>query len=433
MNASWKGQTFNQIVTKLKKNKNDMTFKNIFLSPPIKQYRRELVSTNNCSASRATINMNDFNVPGGTVVNSATGRGSPEQNVGIYTVNINLPNDATERPINNSCAIRANNARRRMRSGGNIKNVANSGLSTTVKYYTSTTQYLEKRNMKFDQNNYSILKYGEPTFNDGIPSTTQNVYTPNGINKCAKVRIEGHAALTENPLFTYTWTNENTYPIYIEDGNYDLEDLNQRLISAIEINKHYLIDTYRHNSKKHFMKFAYDSGTDRIQIQCDTINEDLYPKDRYVVWTSFLFVVDWQVPTQITIPQINILNNEFANIIGFSAGTYPQSMISNMDQNFYVLGDNVSLIKSRYKPVYYKPRDVASASSIVTRLRYETITENATSYTTPLGRSVASALAYNIPAPGYSYKYVLGYSADCVPEVDKIRKTMKNGCNQKIK
>ena len=114
MNVSWKGQTFNQIVTKLKKNKNDMTSTNIFLSSPVKQYRRELVTTNICSWSSATINMDDFNVPGGTVVNSATNRG-------IFTVDINLPNDTTERPINNSCAIRANDARRRMRSGGNIK------------------------------------------------------------------------------------------------------------------------------------------------------------------------------------------------------------------------------------------------------------------------------------------------------------------------
>ena len=417
MNVSWKGQTFNQIVTKLKKNKNDVTSTNIFLSSPVKQYRRELVTTNICSWSSATINMDDFNVPGGTVVNSATKKG-------IFTVDINLPNDTTERPINNSCAIRANDARRRMRSGGNIKSVANAGMSNTVKYCTSAIQYLEKRNKKFDQNNYSVLKYGDPTFNDGIPSTTQNVYTANGINECAKVRIQGHS---ETPLFTYTWINGNTYPIFFEDGNYDLEDLNQRLISALEINKHYLIDTYRHNSKKHFLKFAYDSAMDRIQIQADTINPELYSNDRYVFWTSFLIAVDWQIPAQISIPQINVLNNVFANMIGFSPGTYPQSMISN------VLGDNPPLIKSRYKPMYYKPRDVASASSVVTRLRYETITNAATTYTTPLGRSVASALAYNIPAPGYSYKYILGYSADCVPKVDTSRGTMINGCDQKIK
>lgn len=423
MNVSWKGRTFNQIITKLKKNKNDMTSTNIFLSPPVKQYRRELVMTDTCSWSSANINMDDFNVPGGTVVNSGT-------NVGIFTVDINLPNDTTELPINNSCAIRANDARRRMRSGGNIKNVANSGLSTTVKYCSSSIQYLEKKNRKFDQNNYSVLKYGDPTFNSGIPSTTQNVYTPNGINRCAKVRIQGHAASTENPLFTYTWTNGTTYPLFFEDGEYDLEDLNQQLISILEINKHYLIDTYRHNSKVHFMKFAYDSTLDRIQMQIFLISEEIFPSDRYVVWTSYLFAVDWKVPNQTSIPQINILNNEFTNIIGFDAGSYPPS---HSDKNYHVFGIKTTIIKSRYIPVYYKPRDVVSASSIVTRLRYETITENATSYTTPLGRSVASALAYNIPAPGYSYKYVLGYSANCVPKVDNIRGTMIKSCDLTIK
>ena len=423
MNASWKGKTFNQIITKIKKNKNDMTSTNIFLSPPVKHYRRELAMTDICSWSSANISMDDFNVPGGTVVNSATGRG-------IFTVDINLPNDMTERPINNSCAIRANDAKRRMRSGGNIKSVPNAGMSTKVKYCTSSIQYLEKRNRRFDQNNYSVLKYGEPTFNNGIPSTTQNVYTPNGANEYAKIRIQGHSKITENPLFSYTWTNGNTYPIYFENGKYDLEDLNQHLMSILEINKHYLIDTYRHNSKVHFLKFAYDSATDRIQIQCNQISLDLFPSDRYVVWTSFLIAVDWRVPTQITIPKINVLNNEFTNMIGFVAGSYPSI---NSDKNYHAFGYKTPVIQTRYKPVYYKPRDVASASSIVTKLRYDTITENATIYTTPLGRSVASALAYNIPAPGYSYKYLLGYSADCVPEVDKIRKTMKNGCDLKIK
>ena len=426
MNTSLKGRTFNQIITKLKKNKNDMTSTNIFIHPPIKQYRRELIPTGNCS--RATINMDDFNVPGGTVVNSATGNG-------VHTIDFILPNDKTELPINNSCAIRANDARRRLRSGGNIKSVATVGLSTKVKYCTSSIQYLEKKNRKFDQNNYSVLKYGESTFNDGIPSTTQNVYTLNAINRCAKVRIQGYSEkeIEIKPLFTYTWTNGKTYPIYFEDGQYDLEDLNNRLISTLEINKHYLIDTYRHNSKQHFFKFVYDSARDRIQMQCDAISSELYPSDRYVFWTSFLIAVDWQVPTQITIPQINILNNDFVSMIGFVSGSYPPINI-NIGAKYYIFGNNPSFIKSRYNPIYYKPRDVVSASSVVSRLRYETITENATSYTTPLGRSVASALAYNVPAPGYSYKYILGYSDDCSQEKDKFGNIIKKGCNiKKIK
>lgn len=441
MNSSWKGRTFNQIITKLKKNKNDMTRNNIFLSPPVKQYRRELAMTDSCSWSSANISMNDFNVPGGTVVNSATGRGYPggsnERSVGIYTVKINLPNDKTELPINNSCAIRANDARRRLRSGGKIKTVETHELSTKVKYCTSSIQYLEKKNRKFDQNNYSVLKYGEPTFNDGIPSTTQNVYTTNSVNECAKVSIKGYSEKeTESnrkPLFTYTWTNGTTYPIYFEDGQYDLEDLNNRLISTLEINKHYLIDKYRHKTKKHFFKFAYDSATDRIQLHCDTISSQLYPSDRYVLWTSFLVAVDWQVPQQLTTPQINILNNDFVNIIGFVSGSYPP-INTNVETKYYVFGNNKPIMKSRYNPVYYKPRDVASASSVVSRLRYETITENANSYTTPLGRSVASALAYNIPAPGYSYKYIVGYSDDCSQEKDKFGNIIQKGCDiKKIK
>ena len=87
---SWKGRTFNQIISKMKKNTNTNTsYSNIFLPPPVKQYRREIDTEDNCS--RATVSLADFLKPGGTIVNSLTG-------AGINTVDFNLTNDTTEKP-----------------------------------------------------------------------------------------------------------------------------------------------------------------------------------------------------------------------------------------------------------------------------------------------------------------------------------------------
>lgn len=443
---SWKGRTFNQIISKMKKNTNSNTsYSNIFMPSPVKHYRREIDTEDNCS--RATVSLADFLKPGGTIVNSLTG-------AGINTVDFNLTNDDTEKPTSLSCSICADNARRRLRSGGMTKQISSAGC----KYYTSTAQHLESNNIGFEQNNYRTLRIGEPTFRDGFPSTLQNVYTPNGTNRFAKVRIEGCSEF-EKPLFKYRWVNGDDYPVSIPDGDYDLEELNFHFNIVHEINKHYLIDSYRNNTKVYFMKFAYDSASDRIQIQCSGMNSTLYSSDRYSPWTSYLEAVDWKIPEYTLVPNIILLDNAFLNIIGFQTpGYYPPEKINkvtfaqpdtnenpinnkyNSHDKYFILGSKKPTIGTRFVPVFYKPSNSVfatqggvSASSVVTRLRYETITKAATNYTTPLGKAVANALAYNVPAPGYSYKYAVGYSASCVPEIDKFSKMMRSCSASKIK
>jgi hypothetical protein len=446
MKMSWKGRTFNQIISKMKKNTNSNTsYSNIFMPSPVKQYRREIDTEDNCS--RATVSLADFLKPGGTIVNSLTG-------AGVNTVDFNLTNDTTEKPTSLSCSIRADDARRRMRSGGMTKQFSSGG----GKYYTSSAQHLENNNIGFEQNNYRTLQIGEPTFRDGIPSTVQNVYTPNGTNRFAKVRIEGFSE-SENPLFKYTWVDGLEYDVSIPDGDYDLENLNLHFNSVQEIRKHYLIDSHRNNTKVYFMKFVYDSASDRIQIQCSGMNSTLYSPDRYSPWTSYLITVNWKIPEYTLVPNIILLDNVFLDIIGFETlGYYPPEKINpdtfaqpetnenpinnkyNSHDKYYILGSKKPTIGTRFVPVFYKPSNSVfatqggvSASSFVTRLRYETITKATTNYTTPLGKAVANALAYNVPAAGYSYKYSVGYSASCVPEIDKSSKIMRSCSASKIK
>ena len=207
------------------------------------------------------------------------------------------------------------------------------------------------------------------------------------------------------------------------------------------------------------MKFAYDSASDRIQIQCSGMNSTLYSSNRYSPWTSYLIKVDWQIPEYTLVPNIILLDNIFLNVIGFETpGYYPSEKINpvtftqpdtianpinnkyNSHDKYFILGSKKPAIGTRFSPVFYKPSNSVfatqggvSASSIVTRLRYETITKATTNYTTPLGKAVANALAYNVPAPGYSYKYAVGYSASCVPEIDKFSKMMRSCSASKIK
>jgi hypothetical protein len=392
----------------MKKNTGSQTGENVFIPPPVKQYRREIDTDDNCS--RASISLADFFRPGATIVNSATG-------AGVHTVDFNLVNDTTEKPSTQSCAqacARAENARRRMRSAGAPKQ----------NYYTSTAQYLQNRNIGNSQNNYEYLRIGEPTFRSGIPATVQNVYTPTGINKKSKIFISG-CDTDEEPLFKYKWLNGDIIPVKAPDGEYDLEDLNILFHAAQENKKHYLIDSYANNSKVYFMKFVYDVASDRIQIQCKGITLETYTSERYYQWTSYLITVDWAVPEQTAFPSIILLDNIFLDAIGFEiSGYYPSETFETTSDKYFINGTISPKMKTRFQPVHYKPNNTAfatqggvTASSFITRVRYNTITNHTTNYTTPLGKADANALAYNIPSPGYSYKYNLGYSANCVPTV----------------
>ncbi len=408
----------------MKKNTGSQTGENIFIPPPVKQYRREIDTEDNCS--RATISLADFFRPGATIVNSATG-------AGVHTVDFNLVNDATEKPTAQSCAkscARADDAKRRLRSAGAPKQ----------NYYTSSAQYMQNRNIGNSQNNYQYLRIGEPTFRLGIPATIQNIYTPTGINKKSKVFISG-CDTDANPLLKYRWINGDIISVKAPDGEYDLEDFNILFHAIQENNKHYLIDSYANNSKVHFMKFVYDVASDRIQIQCSGITLENFESDRYYQWTSYLKTVDWIIPNQIAFPNIVLLENVFLDAIGFETpGYYPTETFEPTSDKYFINGTISPKMKTRFQPVHYKPNNATfatqggvTASSFITKLRYNAITNSTTTYTTPLGKELANSLAYNVPPPGYSYKYNLGYSANCVPTSKKNSSTMENCADAKIR
>ena len=441
MKVSWKGRTFNQIISKMKKNTGVQTGSNIFIPPPVKIYRMEKEIEDNCG--RATTSLAEFFRPGATIVNSSSG-------AGIHTVDLNLVNDATEKPCVQECEkthSQENNAKRRMRSAGAPKQ----------NYYTSSRQYLENRNLGNEQNNYRNLHIGDPTFRDGIPATLQNVYTPNGLNRRSKIQITD-CSTEENPLFKYRWVNGKEYSVAVEDGEYDLEDLNQAFHAIQEKNKHYLIDFQKNSTKVHCMKFVYDIASNTIQIQCIGIDLTIFNSERYTPWTSYLSKVDWDVPEYTTIPNVVLLDNIFLEAIGFETPGYfppakinadpPHAQPAEPDENanpsnnayigkdkYYVNGTKAPKMTTRFEPIHYKPSNTpfatqggVNSSSFITRLKYETITEATTAYTTSLGKAVGIALAYNVPAPGYSQKYVIGYPAKCVPIADKYKNEMKY-CN----
>jgi hypothetical protein len=166
----WKGRTFNQIVSGLKMNGSTEST-GIFSALPMKHYRREVASVVLTDHnSRTSMSVDESLRPGGAI---RTDAGTETGFCQTLDFSVVLPNDQTEQPATTSCSIRADDARRRVRSAGNARRPGS-------KYNADFNQYLVNRQRTFDQSQSHHFKTG-----DSSVTSAQNVYTPNGINACA--------------------------------------------------------------------------------------------------------------------------------------------------------------------------------------------------------------------------------------------------------
>ena len=341
------------------------------------------------------------------------------------------------------------NALRRLRSGGMIKKQFDISNDKQT-YYTNTKQYIHSRNRSFDQNQYYYIRAGDATTSPGDSLSRNNLYSTNTLTDCKKFY---------NPTaveFHYTWINEptidgngnNTTPpatvlVTVPPGYYDITDINTVLHNTMIANAHYYRS--RGNQTKIFLlDFTLNTTTNKIVLNVSPISTSIVSANNYgtaLELDEFGFnpPVSWSTPTVPATPQFTItdpdiagnnidgykpIKNKFMNIIGFAAGTYPVSNANSTDQS--ITGTNEPLIKQRYNRVFYKPNNpqfaqqgAVSSSSKIARKKYDAITNAASSYTTAYGLHVANALAYGVPANGYTIKDKLGYPNPNTPVVTK--------------
>jgi len=453
-NISWKGKTFNQVVAGLKKNTNTFSttsYTGFFLAPPIKHYRKEIANTNANCKTRANVSVDAFSQPGGTIDNTASS--VPP----TYVNEFDLTVSHTERPTGNcdtAACSKSADARRRVRSSGNIKRKFTASNDT---YYTSNNEYLVSRNRTVKQNEVFSIRYGDPSYKPGSSNSIPNIYTPNGINHCAKVSIQGFSS---SPLFQYQWLDASLNNFTIPDGNYNMDELNTRFRTTLLNRGQYYTDTMT-GGKVFLFNFVYDTLSAKVQLQCFATSSTIHPSTRYTRGSTL-----WEIPDYNIVPQIRILNNVLQTILGIPAGNYPAADISgnsvgqrNQTQpatrligyessqyNVYGSGGApyVSVYPTRtvgnqfktgtvnptigtpYVPLYYKPSNSKFASqggvdssSRLNRLKYDTMTNSANTFLSAYGKQTANALAYGVQSPGYTIKDKVGYAASRTPTVNR--------------
>jgi hypothetical protein len=444
--VSWKGKSFSQITSVIKKNANTKYMKassgTIFLPNPLKIYRREIAShwdASNCN-SRVSSSINEIDRPNGSLVYATSTTGSGSRKGLVNTLDINLTTNNSERPGScSSCKTLgfsdADNAKRRCRSSGNIKRSYNQ-TTNSPNYFTDSKQYLTNRNRTFQQNQYYYLRQGNPNATPGDSLSVANLYAANGTAPCPKFYLASDVS------FQYKWLDNQNYTVVIRGGNsYNTEDINTYLIEAMIANGHYYVLNNSY-TKVFLMNISYNNAYGKIELQTTVSRKgdgtSTFPNSTYsyinssnpatynvgvIVQGSFA-AQRWTDTTTPTSPQFVFNNTQFANMLGFNPNTsYPSAQTgNNANQNF--LSPNTPLIGPSFAPIYYKPNNpqfaqqgAVSSSALTSRIKYDSITNSSAIYRNAYGLQVANALAYGVSENGYTIKDKIGYPNKKTPKV----------------
>jgi len=425
----WKGKTFAQITTLLKRNKNsNKSFANALLPNPVtRQYRREIASIDLSanSSQRVSRSIDELDRPGGSMVlpiNDASCKGlqgivdpiipndQTHLSTACTTCNANPDNCKTSSTDSfNVCFTDESKARRRCRSSGMIQKhykVANNNDSA---YFTDSKQYLTSRNRMFSQNQYNYLRSGSSVTIPGTPLALNNAYSPNGLSHCPQYSI---SAVQGNNKFSYVWVNSATYNVTIPDGSYTTETFQQALQvqMATEVDKHYYV-RIADGTFYFLILFTYDTLANRITLTTRPNPGSGYTK-----------AGGWAESSNV--PQILFTQTGLPEGLGFLSGTtLPASLPQTAQQNF--LAPNQPLLLPNYVSVIYKPNNPrfaqqggVSSSSYVSRIKYETVSTAAAKTGPPnFGQEVANELAYGTPFIGYTTKDKVGFPNTKTPVI----------------
>ena len=431
----WKGRTFNQIHSSIQKNGQisaDIILNpNLFAANPLKIYRREIASSSSTTCgSNASLKIDMFNRPNGTINNSVA---TTIKDL-VNTLDNTMPNNKCENY--ESCSVvlsPAANARNRVRSSGMIKRKFNEGKNDDT-YYTSSSQYLTSRNRTFVQNQFNYIRKGDSTAKPGSNLSSANVYSPNGTNHCLKYFIPADTS------FGYKWVNTTTYQVAIPAGYYTLDDLNRKFKQAMFANLHYFIKNpagsnteFYSDNISYALNIGYNNNTNVIELQSYRVDATVFPSSNYIVPTDGNGSTTWtNVSSSGLYPQFVIADNIFKSAIGFNAASYPSSSTTSTDIYKVFTSSFTPGIQPLYVKLYYKPNNPqfaqqggVNSSDLITRKKYNSITNSSASYRTAFGGAVANALAYGVPSNGYTVKDKIGYPMKKTPTFSKYSTEMK--------
>ena len=444
-NYSWKGKTITQIMSSIQKNKNTSIISKINLdkAQPLKIYRKEIASTANTSIQRSAISIDEINRPNGCIISKSST--SINNSLDKLILDTKLPNlfvnNKTEHPgqclsftTNGICQSQEANARRRIRSSGIMK----------PSYCSSTSQYLNKRNLSFDQNQYHYSRSG-----DDSSTNTSNVYATQGTS----FAIDPSNQLSSCPhkiniisdiSFGYVWatglSTTVSSVVIIPAGQYYINEINQLLINTMTTNNHYYINNLT-KTNVYLLRMVYNVTTKKIDLYSYMTNTTIFNTNTFSPADS----VNNAIPittTRTECPYFNFIGyTAFSNLIGFTAFRFPsfptiQTTYYNTTEKVYFVASSSFSPKIGIAPftsTYYKPNNAqfsqqggVTSSSYITRKKYNAISNNTVLYRRAYSNQLASAMAYGSLAESpYTDKSKINYP---MPKTPVFRNNTMDTC-----
>jgi len=408
---SWKGNMFYQISSFIKKNKknDNLTVKLAMRPLPLIIYRKDTIGSDLEKCSRRTaFKIDELDRPGSTTVSA-----DPTNTNRNHLVNYKT-NDITEcTSINRESCIHMPDmdARRRVRSAGMVRRKYNESRNNDT-YCTSSNQYLVSRNRTFTQNQYNFIRQGNASAKPGTALSKSNVYSPNGLSHCVQPYISVNDA---NNTFSYRWIDGDIYDVTIPDGQYDIYQLNNIFQNAMANNTHYFINN-NNGSFNYLLNMSYDDLNKVVILE--TVSETYYFNNLNGIYSiENVTLNNWgntSVPVHVS---FIIPATKFQTIIGFSAGEYSQLTQSSVIP---------PRITQNYVTMNYKPNNpqfgqqgAVSSSTLVSRKRYDTITNVGAKMKAAYGSATANALAYGVSDHQYTMKDRIGFPLKQTPVINK--------------
>ena len=440
---AWKdtSNTFSQISAGIRFNAVGSLHENgIFRALPLKIYRKEIATQALGSINpRTSGRVSSFEQPGGTITTTT------DNCTGVNnTTEINVTLDESKETISNVCSVFLSpddNARRRVRSSGMINKRYDSNRNAP-NYFTNSQQYLESRSLSYKSNSNFHVYSGDVTVKPGSATTDANLYSSNNTHSPCVV-----FTLSQNSSFKYLWVDGNEYVVNIPVGSYTITDLNILLRKRMTLNYHYyVVSPSKH--KVYLLEINYDADLNKIVIIALNVNsavtvdwdQAIDPNDIDDNW-HLNYVATAGVTTAGGINAHLIFNTgttanaQLYNAMGVditgSDVNVPLTNTSSITSSSTELTNETQLTAKQGVQIYYKPNNpgfatqgAVSSSDLITRRKYNAITNVGGSFRSAFGSQTASAVAYGVPANGYTKKDKIGYPIKQTPTFSKYSDIM---------
>jgi len=136
-------------------------------------------------------------------------------------------------------------------------------------------------------------------------------------------------AANNNNTFSYVWVNGQTYTIVIPDGYYELEQINAILQSYFVANQQYLTTTS--GQYVYLLEIVVNQARYAYQINSFLISSAIAATNG---WTPASTA--WVPTTNAICPIFVVPNTNFQQLIGFTAGRYPNAVITGATPATYL-------------------------------------------------------------------------------------------------